>query len=94
MRAVICPYCGEKSFTSSPEIMAKCSSCGKRFAEITTPDEQLVIIDQDMPNAESLATELTEKWQNDGASRKRAIVDRRRIKEKHKPPERRRYNNS
>lgn len=94
MRAVICPYCGEKSYTSSPEILAKCSSCGKRFAEISTPEENLVIIDRDLPNAEALAAELTTKWQNNGSGNKRAIVDRRLSKEEHKPPERRRYHNS
>lgn len=92
MRAVICPYCGEKSYTSSPEILAKCSSCGKRFAEISTPDENLIVIDRDLPGAEELAAELTTKWKNNGGGNKRAIVDRRQRKEERKPPERRRFN--
>lgn len=71
--------------------MAKCSSCGKMFAEIVTPGEMLVVIDRSLPGAAALAERLTAKWQGDGKVKKRCIVDRRRVREEHEPPERRRY---
>lgn len=92
MRCVTCPYCEEKSYTSSPEIMAKCSSCGKHFAEVASPDEMLVILDRSLPDAEAMAQELTARWLKSGQGKK-AIVDRRSSEEGHEPPERRRFRN-
>lgn len=80
MKSVICPYCGEKSFTSNPQVMSKCAMCREWFAEAQNDAGQtLVVINSNMPGAADLAAELSAKWQEAGENRV-AIVDRRRLK--------------
>lgn len=92
MNPAICPYCEQKSYTSSPETMAKCSFCGKLFAEAQTPHQTLVILDRSLPDAEAMAQEFTAKWRDRGEPRK-AIVDRRqrRVRVEYVGAERRNY---
>lgn len=73
--------------------MARCASCGKPFAEVVTGDGQvLVIIDNQFPDADTFAGELTARWRADGDGRRRAIVDRRLNREGYDKQDRRRYN--
>lgn len=93
MKSVVCPYCGERSYTSSPEIMARCAFCSRPFAEVVTADQKvLVIIDREFPDAESFASELTAKWRATGSHERAAIVDRRERDDGFDSDDRRRYN--
>lgn len=89
MRPAICPYCGEKSYTSNPQLMSKCSLCGEWYAEARTgAGETLVILDRNIPGVVDLAVKLTAKWQAAGENRS-AVVDRRRAPERYTGQERR-----
>lgn len=77
METITCPYCDARGFTSSPETMTRCSSCGHRFAVSWSEGQPLVILDSADPESGSLAARLNTEWQSAGRP-VRAIVDRRR----------------
>lgn len=90
MEAVTCPYCGEENHTSSPEALAECAYCSKRFAQVTTLNQTLVIIDRQLDNAWEIAEDLMERWRESGELEKEAVVDRRYGQEEHRRPDQRR----
>lgn len=76
METITCPYCSARGFTSSPETMTRCSSCGHRFAVSWSDGQMLVILDSADPESPVLAQRLNDDWRSAG-SHERAIVDRR-----------------
>ncbi|MFA5802524.1 MAG: hypothetical protein WC911_08630 [Thermoleophilia bacterium] len=77
MEAVECPYCGKKNHTSSPEVLAECAYCERRFAEIRQENQTLVVINGQESNAWELAEMMMTRWQERGELEKEVIVDRR-----------------
>jgi hypothetical protein len=91
MEAIECPYCGEENHTSSPEALAECAYCERRFAQVSTPNQTLVILDRDQKSPWRIAEELMARWMESGELEKEAVVDRRYGEGRHFGPDRRRY---
>ncbi|MFA6001922.1 MAG: hypothetical protein WC828_07390 [Thermoleophilia bacterium] len=77
MKAVECPYCGEKNHTSAPEVLAECAYCNHSFAEIQQENQTLIVLSGQEPEAWDKAEMLMDHWQESGELEKEVIVDRR-----------------
>lgn len=91
MQIAMCPYCGRENHTSCPELLAECAYCDRRFAEVRTAYQRLVVLDRDVDGVWELAERLAARWQEDGDLESEVIVDRRFQIEAHTGGERRHY---
>ena len=89
MEAISCPYCSEVNHTSSPESMAECAYCSRRFAEVAADNQSLVILDRNEYNVWDVAEDLMARWRESGELEKEVVVDRRYGSEEFSGEERR-----